>query len=237
MSSVFPSNISSLSKGETSKLLQDNLSGKNQQSLFFVTLNPEIALMGVRDEKYSEILNRSLAVVDGFGIKLLAAITGRIVGERVAGVELIEEIIRIAATHQLKVTVVIRDDGFSSESEVDDVLRKKFSLEKYSIISCNQKGRSCKVDPDTQVLIVGLGAPHQEEFIDSYFSELKKLRLAVGSGGTFDFWTGRKKRAPIFFRKCGMEWFWRFSIQPNRARRIWNALVVFPYYAIKYSIK
>ncbi len=70
MPSVFPPNISSLSKRETLEFLHDNLSDENQQSLFLVTLNPEIALMGVRDDKYSEILSRSLAIVDGFGIKL-----------------------------------------------------------------------------------------------------------------------------------------------------------------------
>lgn len=237
MPSVFPPNISNLPKSKILDFLQDKLLGENHQSLFLVTLNPEIALMGVRDKKYFEILSRSLAIVDGFGIKLLATLTGRAVGERIAGVELIEEVIKIAAIHELKVTVVVRKDGFSSEDEVEEVLRKKFFLKNYTVISCDQEKRACEVDPDTQLLIVGLGAPHQEEFIDSHFSELKELRLAVGSGGTFDFWTGKKKRAPIFLRKCGMEWFWRLIIQPNRARRIWNALVIFPYYAIKDSIK
>ena len=51
----------------------------------------------------------------------------------------------------------------------------------------------------------------------------------MGVGGSFDFLTGKKKRAPKFLQKIGLEWLWRFLQEPKyRAKRIWKAVVVFP---------
>jgi len=50
----------------------------------------------------------------------------------------------------------------------------------------------------------------------------------MGVGGSFDYLTGKVKRAPQFIRAIGFEWFWRLLLQPNRWKRIWNAVIVFP---------
>lgn len=237
MNNIFSQNISQLSKKETLNFLNERLLEEEQRPLFLVTLNPEIALMIAKNDAYAEIFRKSIAIVDGFGIKLLATMTGKQAGERITGVELTEKILQIASAHNLKTTIALWRDGFSSEDEVRQVLKNNFSLENFSIIICDRENSVEKIGSDTQVLIVGFGAPYQEIFIDKNFEKLTKLRLAIGVGGTFDYWTGKKRRAPKIFRKCGMEWLWRFLIQPNRIKRIWNAVVVFPYYAVKYSRK
>ncbi len=55
-----------------------------------------------------------------------------------------------------------------------------------------------------------------------------KARILIGIGGALDFLTGKIKRAPLFFRKIGLEWFWRLIKQPVRLKRIVNAVIVFP---------
>lgn len=56
-----------------------------------------------------------------------------------------------------------------------------------------------------------------------------KIRLAMGVGGSFDFITGKIKRAPIFMRKLGLEWLWRLILEPKyRLERIFNAIIIFP---------
>lgn len=52
--------------------------------------------------------------------------------------------------------------------------------------------------------------------------------LAMGVGGSFDFLTGKVKRAPSFWRFLGMEWLWRLLLQPKRWKRMWNAVIIFP---------
>jgi len=55
----------------------------------------------------------------------------------------------------------------------------------------------------------------------------------MGVGGAFDFISGRVKRAPVLIRKLGLEWLFRFIIQPWRVKRIFTAAIKFPWAVIK----
>ena len=43
--------------------------------------------------------------------------------------------------------------------------------------------------------------------------------LYMGLGGSFDVYSGEKKRAPIFYQRLGLEWFYRFLKEPSRISR------------------
>ena len=47
-------------------------------------------------------------------------------------------------------------------------------------------------------------------------------------GGAFEMISGQKRRAPRALSRLGLEWLWRLWIEPRRARRIVNAIIVFP---------
>ena len=49
------------------------------------------------------------------------------------------------------------------------------------------------------------------------------------NGGTFDYESGRIKRAPRIMQKLGIEWFWRLCLEPTRIKR----MMVLPKYLIK----
>lgn len=66
------------------------------------------------------------------------------------------------------------------------------------------------------VLLVGVGAPKQEIWIAKYRSELPNIDLFMGLGATIDFEAKALKRAPVFFQKIGLEWFYRFLKEPKR---------------------
>ncbi len=57
--------------------------------------------------------------------------------------------------------------------------------------------------------------------------------LQQDKDGTYDYETGKIKRAPIFIQKIGMEWFWRLCIEPKRIKR----QLVLPKYLIKIIFK
>lgn len=69
------------------------------------------------------------------------------------------------------------------------------------------------------ILLVGLGAPKQEKWIYSHKNELP-VKICVGVGGSFDGMSGKVKRAPEFFIKFGLEWFYRLLRQPSRFFRM-----------------
>ncbi len=69
------------------------------------------------------------------------------------------------------------------------------------------------------LLVVALGAPKQEFFIDQYADEIG-ASIAIGVGGALDVWAGGVKRAPKWISKIGMEWLYRAVLQPSRFRRL-----------------
>jgi len=84
-----------------------------------------------------------------------------------------------------------------------------------------------------EVLFVAFGCPKQEFWINDNFKKLKRVRVAIGEGGTFDFVSGSFLRAPFFLRRLGLEWIWRLFFNKSktatgsRARRIFNAVPKF----------
>ena len=82
-----------------------------------------------------------------------------------------------------------------------------------------------KVKPD--ILIVGLGAPQQEEWIFSSMDKMPSVKIAVGVGGALDFLAKNRKRAPKWMREKGLEWLFRLFSEPKRLPRIKNATFKF----------
>jgi N-acetylglucosaminyldiphosphoundecaprenol N-acetyl-beta-D-mannosaminyltransferase len=78
------------------------------------------------------------------------------------------------------------------------------------------------------VLLVAMGHPRQERWIEKHRSEFPELKAIVGVGGTFRYWAGFSKRPPLLMRQIGLEWLWRLVTEPKRWKRIWRAVVVFP---------
>jgi N-acetylglucosaminyldiphosphoundecaprenol N-acetyl-beta-D-mannosaminyltransferase len=72
------------------------------------------------------------------------------------------------------------------------------------------------------VLLVALGVPQQELWIDENWERLN-VRLAIAVGGLFDFMSGRIPRAPVWLRKSGLEWSFRLLQEP---RRLWRRYLI-----------
>lgn len=77
-------------------------------------------------------------------------------------------------------------------------------------------------DVSSDILIVGLGSPKQEIWIQNNRPLLNtKIILAVGDG--IKVFAGVKRRGLIIFRKLGLEWFVRVMQEP---RRLWKRYVL-----------
>jgi N-acetylglucosaminyldiphosphoundecaprenol N-acetyl-beta-D-mannosaminyltransferase len=83
------------------------------------------------------------------------------------------------------------------------------------------------------ILFVAFGHGKQEKWIAAALPSLPAVRVAMGVGGAFDFIAGRVKRAPKLMRLAGLEWLWRLIREPWRIRRIWTAVVVFPWLVLR----
>jgi N-acetylglucosaminyldiphosphoundecaprenol N-acetyl-beta-D-mannosaminyltransferase len=77
------------------------------------------------------------------------------------------------------------------------------------------------------ILFVAFGHIKQEKWIYEFLPDLPSVRVAMGVGGSFDFISGKVRRAPKVFQKFGLEWLYRLVREPRRIKRIWKATVVF----------
>jgi N-acetylglucosaminyldiphosphoundecaprenol N-acetyl-beta-D-mannosaminyltransferase len=121
-------------------------------------------------------------------------------------------------------------DGVAKEtSEYFQSQHKDLKVAGYSALDPSYKAFELVKKSGAEVLFVAYGAPKQEMWIAKYAQKLPKLDTVMGVGGSFNFWSGRMQRAPIWMRRIGLEWLYRLYLEPKvRLKRIWNALVKFP---------
>lgn len=168
--------------------------------------------------------------------------TKKFIPERITGVDLVHDICSFLSEKDLSLYLLGADQDVS--------VATKFELEKKypNLIISGIKGGFSKEDisdetlieavnkamPD--VLLVALGHPYQEKWIYNNLDKLPSVKLAMGVGGTFDFISRKKMRAPGFLQKINLEWLWRFFIEPKRWKRIKNAVWNFPLKVFQYKV-
>ncbi|MEI7621306.1 MAG: WecB/TagA/CpsF family glycosyltransferase [Candidatus Moraniibacteriota bacterium] len=204
-----------------------------QEDCFYqvATINPEFLLEAQKDAEFKNILNScSLNVADGIGIGYAFLRFGKILKTRFAGVDLTQEILQLANTQKLSVFLAINSTGLSSYKEISKILSKEYPQIIFSGDTIDKEFFSSYKILDTRykILLCNFGAPWQEKFLSR--QKNAKIRLAMGVGGSFDFLTGKLKRAPKLFQQLGLEWFWRLAQEPKyRWKRICRAVLVFPF--------
>ena len=193
------------------------------------TVNPEFILRALKDDYFRRILNSSeLNVADGIGIKYAFLRKNSWLKLRIAGVDFIEEVLRIANEKKLGVFFAITCDGLSSFKEIKNVLQKKYPNIKIGGGDLDpRKNKKWPVVYKYSIVFCNFGFPQQEKFI--FQQKNDTIRIAMGVGGSFDFLTGKITRAPKLIRLFGLEWLWRLALEPRyRFKRIINAVIVFP---------
>jgi len=73
-----------------------------------------------------------------------------------------------------------------------------------------------------ELLLVGLGSPKQELFIDRHRAALGAT-VALACGAVIDFIAGHVPRAPQWMARSGLEWAYRLAREP---RRLWRRYLV-----------
>jgi N-acetylglucosaminyldiphosphoundecaprenol N-acetyl-beta-D-mannosaminyltransferase len=211
---------------------------------FIFTPNPEMLADAWRDERFAAALRSArLNLPDGFGLLLMARFTGQRLPERIAGADFALDLCRLAAEKGKRIFLLGGERGAA------EAARQRLSrlIPEASLVGASsddrlQEGSDGRLsvpaatmarinESRAEILLVAFGHGRQERWImdNVNAAALPHVRLAMGVGGTFDFLAGRVRRAPLGLRRLGLEWLWRLLMQPRRARRIWKAVVTFPY--------
>ena len=83
----------------------------------------------------------------------------------------------------------------------------------------NSSGATC--------LIVGLGAPKQEIWIDRHRARMLGVKVYMGVGATIDYEAEAVRRAPAWMTRNGLEWVYRMATEPRRYWRRYTRTLEF----------
>jgi len=70
-------------------------------------------------------------------------------------------------------------------------------------------------DFSTDILLVGLGDPWQQEWVERHRDQLD-VPVILTCGGLLDWTSGKNPRPPQWMVTAGLEWLWRVLIEPRR---------------------
>ena len=168
------------------------------------------------------IVNNNIGYADGAGVVVAIHKLGKQQAVRIAGCDLWLNIVQ--GSYREKTFYLI---GSKQEVIEDTVKQLKSQYDGITIVGYrngyinNDKERNALIQdvaskrPD--VVFVAMGSPKQEILM----TDMMKVHPAIyqGLGGSFDVYTGRVKRAPLWWQKHNIEFLYRFLKQPQRYRR------------------
>ena len=203
----------------------------NEEKKFIITANPEIIIESQNDKELSKILlnKDNIIVPDGISIVKASKKFNKNITERITGIELSSELIKIADKYHKTIYL------FGSEENVVKKLESKIKEEYKNIPQIYAKNGykkyKNKIINDIQqkkpdIILVALGVPLQEKIIYENISKFEK-GIFIGVGGTFDVLSGTKKRAPKIFIKLNLEWLYRIIKEPKRLKRFYENNIKF----------
>lgn len=196
---------------------------ERKEKTIIVTPNAEIAYQCKRDKNLLDTVNSAdLILPDGIGIVYAAKILNEKPLNRIPGIDFATEMLKIAENRGNKIFLLGAKPGIAEAAAKN----LKNAFKNLNICGVNdgyfknsddviKKINSSQAD----IVFVCLGFPNQELFMQKNKQNIQ-ASVMIGLGGSLDVFAGNVKRAPVFFRKLGLEWFYRLITQPARFFRM-----------------
>ncbi|MGO3706427.1 MAG: WecB/TagA/CpsF family glycosyltransferase [Mesonia hippocampi] len=224
---ILNTNIDNLSMTETLRLVSDAI--EKQKHIHHTVVNAGKIVAMQTDATLRKSVNEADIInADGQAVIWAAKLLNKPLKERVAGIDLFENLIAHAHKHKYKFYLL------GAKQEVVERLVAIIS-EKYNpnIIAGYRNGYFTTAEEpqiveeitqsNANMLFVAMSSPKKEIFLHQYRNQLQKLNFIMGVGGSFDVLAGKTKRAPLWMQKTGLEWFYRFIQEP---KRMWKRYLI-----------
>lgn len=193
----------------------------NRDCIQHVVINAGKVNLMQENEELTKIINKCpLINADGQSIVWGSKILGNPLPERVAGIDIFTELVKISAEKGY------RPYFFGAKEEVVTEVVRKFK-EEYPNLDVagyrngyfsQEESKSIAEDINksgADILFVAFSSPMKEFWIREHM-EIMQVPFAMGVGGSFDVVAGKTKRAPKWMQNSGLEWFYRFIQEPKR---------------------
>ena len=217
----------SISMAEALSLIRGVISEDGKESVSFI--NADCLNISSKDEEYRTILNsQSIVLPDGAGINIGCRLIGERLEANLNGTDLLPELCEVAVEDEITLYLLGAAPGVAARMR-DNLMMTYPGLdvvgEHHGYFDHNEGSdaviaeiNACKPN----IVLVAFGAPRQEKWIYHHRDKIDS-NILVGVGGLFDFYSGDKNRAPLWMRKCGLEWTYRLYLEPGR---LWRRYII-----------
>lgn len=211
---------------EVLKIVEVVLSRKDKV-YWLATVNTEFMMMAKKDADFRAILQRTdLNVMDGIGLvwarRVLAGegafrtgveiLQGKHKEGLATGADLMDGLCRLAEEKD-RMVYFFGGWGDRAGKTVDYFVKKYPKLR-----VAGYRAEDFDFNTEADILFVARGMKKQEEWIDQNREKLK-VKVVMGVGRSFDYYSGELKRAPEWMRKMGLEWLYSLIKEPKRWKR------------------
>jgi len=200
----------------------------NEQIHHVVVNAGKIVAMRTDLELQQSVNSSDLINADGQAVVWASRFLGKPLKERVAGIDLMEHLIKLSHLRRYKVFFL------GAKEEVVRAVVERYSKEYSPEIIAGYRNGYFNVAEESKIaehisksganiLLVAISSPTKENFLFRNRGILHNVNFIMGVGGSFDVVSGRVKRAPLWMQKSGLEWFYRFLQEP---KRMWKRYLV-----------
>ncbi len=167
-----------------------------------------------------DVAGSDIIGIDGAGIAWGLSLFGIRAVERVAGVDLFENIIALCARTGRRPYIL------GARQDILDRAMTEATRRFPGLTFAGSRNGYFKTDDvpgivaqiresSADALFVAMPTPHKERFLNAHSRELG-VPFIMGVGGSVDVLAGHISRAPVAMQKLGLEWFHRMAKEPRK---------------------
>lgn len=196
-----------------------------EKKSYIVAVNVDVIMKIENDLYLKQIIDEAdMVLVDGKPLIWISKWHKHPVKEKVSGSDLVPLLCQRVVKKGYSIFIIGGRDGIAEKArnnlekdysgiKVVGTYAPPFGFEKNEKELEKINNMISEVHPD--ILIVCFGCPKQEKWIYENFKKYD-AKISICAGATVDFLAGNVNRAPIWMSEHGLEWFYRFLMEPKR---------------------
>jgi N-acetylglucosaminyldiphosphoundecaprenol N-acetyl-beta-D-mannosaminyltransferase len=183
----------------------------------------KVVAMSKNEALRQAVCGCDLVLADGQAVVWASRLLGRLLPERVTGIDLFTELLAQAAARGDRVYFL------GARAEVGQAMLAEVRRRHRDLVIAGYRDGYFGPEQDGEVadaikqtspdlLFIGISSPRKEMFVQN-FGELTGAKVVHGVGGSFDILAGITRRAPAWWQRHGLEWLYRALQEPVRLGR------------------
>ena len=196
----------------------------DKQQFQHVCINPGKVIRMMEDPEIRDIVRRCEVIsADGIGVVWFSKLLGCPLPERVAGIELMDNLLVAAAASGLKPYFL------GAKPDIVERAVAHYQSKLPSLQFAGWRDGYFKPEQEAEIadqiresgahmLFVAISSPKKEQFLGQWRDRMA-IPFCMGVGGSFDVVAGKVQRAPQWMQQAGLEWAYRWKQEPRRFMR------------------